>query len=306
MIYTLTFAPALDYQMFLKHIQIGRLNRVEQTSFHVGGKGINVSMVLHHLGNDSICLGFVSGFVGNEIIRLLNEQNICHEFIQTDNGCCRINVKLKAESETELNAFGPPVSRENMERLWQRLRQMKKGDMMIMSGNLPGNIPDSVYQSITEELKKHGVKTIVDASGAALQKAVASGVYLVKPNLAELENLTGKKLEKLTDISAEAQRLRQAGAEYVLVSLGGKGAMLISAKGVWHCQVPRGKLIDSTGAGDSMVAAFAACSCRAMEDEERLRYAVACGSATAYSFELATAENVEALLSLTPPACRLG
>lgn len=303
MIYTVTFSPALDYAMWFENIEIGGLNRAARTVCRPGGKGINVSMVLSRLGIPSVCLGFAAGFVGREIIRSIEQAGLQQEFILLREGCSRINVKVKARTETELNASGPAIPPEALDRLGQRVSGLKEGDLLVLSGNPPVSVSETVYADLAAFAARQKVRTVVDASGTFLTNALRWKPYLIKPNLSELEGLEGRKLISREEMTDAAKKLQKKGAEHVLVSMGAQGAILVSPKGVYNCGVPQGRLIDSTGAGDSMVAAFLAKKMAGCRDADCLRYAVACGSASAYSYDLATAESLAQMYMRTPDAC---
>lgn len=286
--------------MWFDRIERGGLNRAQRTVCRPGGKGINVSRVLWNLGVPSICLGFVAGFVGREIIRALEETSLSQEFIFLKEGCSRINVKVKAQAETELNASGPAIDPEAMEQLRKRIAELRKGDLLVLSGNPPAGTCTAVYAELMRIAAENQVRTVVDASGDFLKNTLEQKPYLIKPNRAELEELEGKRLSGISETAGAARRLLEYGAEHVLVSLGGQGAVLVSEEETWICSVPPGKLVDSTGAGDSMTAAFLTKKLKGCSDAESLRYAVACGSASAYSRELANVANTRQLYEQTP------
>lgn len=300
MIDTVTFAPALDYALWLDRVQPGATNRAARTRLSVGGKGVNVSILLTRLGVPNRCLGFAAGFVGHEIIRLLRTQGVQEEMILLDEGTSRINVKLKTEEETEINANGPAIPPDSLEILLERLKRLTAEDTLVLSGKPPAECGDDLYRRIMESLATAGTRVAVDASGSLLMQVLPLKPWLVKPNRDELEELAGRSLSNVQEILREALRLRELGAEHVLVSLGGQGALLACREGNFLCGTPRGTLCNSTGAGDSMVAGFLAASQRGMTPDEALRFAVATGSASAFSLDLATAEEVENLLPTVP------
>ena len=291
MIYTVTLSPALDYLVWLDHFETGELNRTKQTAFRAGGKGINVSVVLTRLGFQSICLGFTAGFVGNELIRMLDEEGIRHDFIQVKNGCTRINVKIKSDTESEINADGPRISEQELNKLKNQAAGLQKGDVLILSGNPPKSMPPDIYSLLIDSVSDHDVRIVVDTSGKNLLSALEKRPYLIKPNKADLEEVIGSKMDS---------------TDHVLVSLGPDGALLAADDGhVYSCAVPAGKLIDSTGAGDSMVAGFMAKDAVHAGRDECLRFAVACGCASAYSYELLETEEANRLYEKTPDAVSL-
>lgn len=301
MIYTVTLSPALDYLIWLDQFESGELNRTEQVAFRAGGKGINVSTVLSRLGVESICLGFTAGFVGNELIRLLDTENIRHNFIQLKEGCSRINVKLKADKESEINASGPVISNTELKELEKQAQKLEFGDFLVLSGNPPKNIPFNIYSILMDSVSKKNIRIIVDSSGDHLVSALSRHPFLIKPNKAELEEIFSTKLDSIDQIVNAALKLKEKGAANVLVSLGGDGAMLAADNGqIFTCAVPEGTLIDSTGAGDSMVAGFIAKEIENCQRDECLRFAVACGCASAYSSDLLNSENLKRIFEKTP------
>ena len=301
MIYTVTLSPALDYMMWLDHFEEGGLNRALNTSFRAGGKGINVSVVLSRLGISSVCLGFTAGFVGQELIRLLTLEGIDHDFITAAQGCSRINVKVKSGTETEINADGPVLSEDELNSLLEKARKLKSGDVLILSGKPPKGIPDDIYSDLLTVVSGKDVKTVVDASGDDLLRALDKNPYRIKPNKAELEEICRTKLGSLYDIAAAARELQQKGARSVLVSLGADGALLASGDGkVFACSIPEGELVNSTGAGDSMVAGFIARDLTGGTKEDCLRFAVACGSASSYSYGLLEQDGLKEVLDRMP------
>lgn len=305
MIYTVTFSPALDYAMWFEGLEPGGLNRAKRTGCRAGGKGINVSLVLHRLGVPSVCLGFTAGFVGTEIVRQVEAEGLCQDFIWLEEGCSRINVKIKSPVETELNASGPAEPDEAMAALIWRIEGLKEGDVLVLSGNPPAGVLETVYADLMGSILAAGIRTVVDASGSFLKYVLPMKPFLVKPNRAELEELEGKRLESQEEVVKAAGKLREAGAVNVLVSLGAEGAVLISGEGIFACGIPEGTVVDSTGAGDSMVAAFLVKAQEGCGAADCLRYAVACGSASAYSYDLATVRELQEIYARTPEACRI-
>lgn len=303
MIYTVTLSPALDYLIWLDRFEAGGLNRTDRTAFRAGGKGINVSVVLRRLGFESVCLGFTAGFVGTELVRLLDEEGIRHDFIHAEAGCTRINVKIKADEESEINAYGPQISEAEFMRLNQQAAGLVPGDLLILSGNPPKNMPPDIYSVLIEAVSGNNVRVVVDTSGQNLLSVLDKRPYLIKPNRAELEEVSGRKLESMSRAAAAAMELREAGAQNVLVSLGADGALLAADDGqIYTCGVPVGTLRDSTGAGDSMVAGFVAADLSGADRRECLRYAVGCGCASAYSFDLLDRKDLDGLLKkMTSP-----
>ena len=301
MIYTVTLSPALDYLIWLDHFDPGGLNRTNRTAFRPGGKGINVSVVLSRLGFQSICLGFTAGFVGKELIRLLDSEKIRHEFIQAGNGCTRVNVKIKADLESEINPSGPDITNSELDMLKTRVSHLEPDDILILSGNPPKNMPADIYSDLIDTVSGKDVRIIVDTSEKNLLAALKKHPYLIKPNKAELEEILEINLNSISQIASAALKLQDMGAENVLVSLGADGALLAADSGeIYTCAVPAGKLKDSTGAGDSMVAGFIAKDIAHAEKADCLRFAVGCGCASAYSSELLQKEELEMVYAKTP------
>ena len=300
MIDTVTFAPALDYALWLPHIQPGATNRAEQTRLTVGGKGVNVSILLTRLGVPTRCLGFAAGFVGQEIVRRLDRDGICQELLMLPEGVSRINVKLKSDTETEINANGPAISPEAMERLMKQLSRLGSEDTLVLSGKPPAECGDDLYRRIMERLAPAGVRVVVDAAGDLLRNVLPMKPWLIKPNRDELEKLAGRPLPTQRELIQEGQALRRMGAQQVLISLGGDGAILVCGDGVFTCGTPQGTLRNSTGAGDSMVAGFLAARQQGLSPAQSLRFAVAAGSASAFAWDLATAGEIADLLPSVP------
>ena len=301
MIYTVTLSPALDYLIWLDQFQPGELNRANRTAFRAGGKGINVAVVLNRLGYPAICLGYTAGFVGDELTRLLDAGNIPHDFIRVANGCTRINVKIKADTESEINPYGPEISEAELEKLKTQAGSLNSGDILILSGNPPKNMPSNIYSDLMDAVKEKDVRIVVDTSGKNLLAALEKRPYLVKPNKTELEEIFETKMNSAGQIASFAQKLQKMGAHNVLVSLGAAGALLSADDGqIYTCNVPRGDLKDSTGAGDSMVAGFIAKDLSGAARDECLRYAVACGCASAYSDELLMPDELKLVYADTP------
>lgn len=295
MIYTVTFNPALDYIMYMDGLSVGEVNRALAAKILCGGKGINVSWVLHNLGIKSVALGFVAGFTGREIERILAEHGCQTDFVWLGHGMSRINVKLVTGEESDLNAPGPQIGPADMEAFFKRVDSIAEGDTLVLAGSLPAGLPKNIYSEVLMRAAK--AKCVVDTTGNALRAALQYRPFLVKPNHHELGELFGRKLETEEEIAHCAEKLRQEGAQNVLVSMAGRGALLAAQDGrLYRSAAPKGTVRGSTGAGDSMVAGFLA----GYEEGKGLEYAfhmgVAAGSASAYSEELATREEIYALL----------
>lgn len=306
MIYTVTLAPALDYGMWLDAVCPGGVNRARQTRLRVGGKGVNVSVVLRGLDMPSVCLGFVAGFTGREILRQIRSEGLREQMIELEEGNSRINVKLKSETETEINAEGPAIHDAAMQALLSQIAKLGPGDVLVLSGSVPAGMDETLYARLTHMAKAAGAEAAVDATGGQLLNALAEGPLLVKPNLHELEQAAGTSIRTQEELCAQALELRRRGARNVLVSLGAEGALLACGTGLYICKAPGGTVVDTTGAGDSMVAAYLYACSRRLPDADCLRLCVAAGSASAFSHGLAAREAVFSLLAQTPSSVRIG
>jgi len=299
MIYTVTFNPSLDYIVRLDSFTAGEINRVNYEQVLGGGKGINVSIVLKNLGHDSTALGFVAGFTGEEIKRQLKEFGVTSDFVQLEQGFSRINVKAKAEKETEINGQGPDISEAKQAELFAQLDKLVSGDTLVLAGSIPKTLPDDIYQRIMARLDGKGIRIVVDAEKKLLLNVLQYHPFLIKPNNHELGDMFGVKLTTDEEIITYAKKLQEKGAQNVLISMAGDGAILLTAEGKsFKCPAPKGKLINSVGAGDSMVAGFITGFMESDGDfEKAFHMGVATGSASAFSENLATRPEVEALLT---------
>lgn len=296
MIYTITLNPSLDYIVHISQLQQGETNRSSNEEIYPGGKGFNVALMLHKLGIESTAIGFVAGFTGHEIERLLKKREVKTELYRLDSGNSRINVKIKAESETEINGTGATITEEKLDLLMEKVSLMEKDDVLVLAGSIPPSLDEGVYHKIITLAKQKAVMVVVDATGALLKNTLADHPFLIKPNLAELEMLCDCKVQSLDDLLACVARLQQLGALNVLVSLGKKGAILVdSSNQAYYCQAGQGQLKNSVGSGDSMVAGFIAGYMKTQNLQEALRLGSACGSATAFSEDIGDFEQVEAI-----------
>lgn len=295
MIYTLTFNPAVDLVLRCDKLNIGTINRVQNEFVCFGGKGINVSQMLAQLGVRSRALGFVAGFTGAAIEQGLRNKGIETDFVQLDSGFSRINVKLKAENETEINGRGPDIEEHKLEELFERLDRLCAEDTLVLAGSVPDSLPNDIYEQILARLDGKGVRAVVDASGKLLLNVLKYRPWLIKPNKEELLELFGEQPQDTEQISRLAQRLREMGAQNVLVSMAGDGALLLDSEGrQYTCGVCKGTVLNSVGAGDSMVAGFIAGAERGFE--HALKLGTACGGATAFSSGIAEKELIFELL----------
>lgn len=305
MIYTLTLSPALDYMMRFSEIRAGRINRSSDVRFRAGGKGINVSLVLKRLNVASCCLGFVAGFTGAEILRLIRREGLNERLLTLPEGNSRINVKIKSREETDYNASGPAIPAPLIEELKEQIRCLQAGDMLIMSGNPPAGTDAGLYCELAGIAQANGAVVVADVSGRCLEEIVSIRPALIKPNQFELSELAGRTLNTIEEIAAFAGKLCCCGPRNVLVSLGANGAVLASADGALYCAAPQLEIVNTTGAGDSMVAGYVKMCCGRCPDEEMLRFAVACGSASAASEHLLSEAVLAGILPRVPQPIRI-
>ena len=293
MIYTVTFNPSLDYIVGTEGFQLGNTNRTVSELMLPGGKGINVSTVLKNLGIESTALGFTAGFTGEEIRRRVDGLGLRSEFIDVGNGFSRINVKMKEFDGTEINGQGPVIGEDAVRRLMERLDSLEEGDTLVLAGSIPASMPDSIYSDILARLEGKGVVSIVDATKDLLLNVLKYRPFLIKPNHHELGEIFGVDLERREDVVPYAEKLQEQGAQNVLVSMGGKGAVLLDADGSVHMlPVPKGTLVNAVGSGDSMVAGFLAGWTEKKDYEHAFRMGISAGSASAFSELLATKEEI--------------
>lgn len=299
MIYTVTLNPAIDYVVRLAApMQAGAVNRAAGEDYVLGGKGINVSGVLAELGCPSVALGFVAGQTGVWLEAGLRAQGLQTDFIHLAQGMTRINVKVKDGQETELNGIGPVIPDEAMQALQQKLAALQPQDVLVLAGSVPASLPGDTYEVLLSGLRNKQVRTVVDASGALLAKVLPLTPFLIKPNREELAELVGRVLPDEEAVAQAARELQQQGARNVLVSMAGDGALLLDETGALHrSAAPQGKVVNSVGAGDSMLAGFVAGFLQTGSYQEALRLGTACGSATAFSLGLARKAQIDALLA---------
>ena len=298
MIYTVTFNPSIDYIIRLEKLTTGAINRVYYENVLGGGKGINVSIVLGNLGHKSTAMGFLAGFTGEEIKKQLRDFNADEDFVQLDEGFSRINVKVKADVETEINGQGPKISEAKRDELFKKLEKLSEGDTLVLSGSIPNTLPDDMYEQVLEKLQGKKIRIVVDAEKGLLRKVLKFHPWLIKPNNYELGDMFGVKLKTDEEIIKHAKKLQEEGAQNVLISMAGDGAILLTAEGKhYKSPAPKGKLVNSVGAGDSMVAGFLTGYIENNGDYEKaFHMGLATGSASAFSENLATRPEVEALL----------
>ncbi|MBQ4166585.1 MAG: 1-phosphofructokinase [Clostridia bacterium] len=298
MIYTVTLNPSIDYVVHIDKLISGVTNRTSSEEYYFGGKGINVSHVLAELDLDNTALGFVAGFTGEAIEKGTSHPRIKTDFIHLKEGVSRINVKIKSDEETEINGQGPHIDDEALEAFMKKTDGISDGDTLILSGSIPKTMPDDVYERILERLKDRNVRIVVDATKKLLVNALKYRPFLIKPNRQEISELFGVKVEDEETTLFYARRLQEMGAKNVLVSLGGDGAMLLDETGRVHkAAAAKGRVLNTVGSGDSMVAGFVA-GCMLKNDYAyALRLGTACGGATAFLPGLATREKIDELMA---------
>lgn len=297
MIYTVTFNPSIDYIVSMENFSLGKTNRTTEEKMFPGGKGINVSTVLTNLGISNVALGFIAGFTGEEIKRLSIKRGILCNFIKLSEGNNRINVKLKNFDGTEINGNGPVISNHELQKLLEQLRHLKNGDTLVLAGSIPASLPPRIYQMIMEDLKDKNINIVVDATKELLTNVLSYRPFLIKPNKHELEEIFDMKITSKEEAIRYARHLQRQGARNVMVSLSEAGAILVSEEGEsFEADVPPGNLINAVGAGDSMIAGFLAGWENTHDYKHAFQMAVACGSASAYSEEFATKDEVKTLL----------
>lgn len=300
MVYTVTFNPSLDYIIEVKNLEMGATNRTSFEQMLPGGKGINVSFVLKNLEIDSTAIGFLAGFVGEEIEKKVEAEGIKAEFLKLEEGVSRINVKIRNMNGMEINGMGPDISVEKVDELMARIDTLQNGDILVLAGSIPKSMPDSIYKDIMARLEGKGIMIVVDATKDLLLNVLEYKPFLIKPNNHELGEIFGVTLKTREEVVPYAKQLQEKGARNVLVSMAGEGAVLIDETGTVHMsEAPEGKVINAVGAGDSMVAGFLAGWILKRDYEHAFRMGLATGSASAFSEKLATKDEVEAVYHTT-------
>lgn len=301
MIYTVTFNPSLDYVIQVDKLVPGKINRTTHEAVYPGGKGNNVSVILSNLGHSSKALGFTAGFTGEALENMLKEFGCDTAFIRLPEGSTRINVKINAGEETEINGQGPVITEEAQSALFEQLDALKEEDILVLAGSIPNTLPSDIYERILEHLQGRGIHFVVDATKDLLLKVLKYHPFLIKPNNHELGEMFGVTLKTRDEIVAYAKKLQEMGAENVLVSMAGDGAILLTEEGViYEAKPPKGKVLNSVGAGDSMVAGFLTGYLNTGDYEKAFRLGVVTGSATAFQYWLAAKEDIVALMEDKP------
>lgn len=297
MIYTVTLNPSLDYMAEVSNFQMRKTNRTIREELKAGGKGINVSLLLKNLERESLALGFVGGFTGEEILRQIDEQGIPNRFVKVAGGNSRINIKLVKEEGTEINGQGPMISAEEEAILLEQFKQVEAGDIVIMSGSIPPSLPWDWYLKVMKILQKKDVLVVLDTVGEGLLNAAEYAPFLIKPNHHELSQLFGVSLTKRQEVVPYGKKLQKMGFRNVLISMAGEGAVLLTEdRQVFSAEAPQGILQNSVGAGDAMVAGFVTGWLEKKDYEWAFQLAVASGSASAFSREFATKQEIAEVL----------
>ncbi|KKI93822.1 phosphofructokinase [Bacillus sp. SA1-12] len=295
MIYTVTLNPSVDYIVEVDQFEIGSLNRTVADTKFPGGKGINVSRVMQRLGVETKALGFIGGFTGKFVEDFLIAENIQTNFVKVS-GDSRINIKLKTEVETEINGLGPSITDEQLAEFLAVFQKMTEEDIVVLAGSIPGTLPASIYKEIIALCKEKQIKVVADVSGEALKEVISEKPYLIKPNHHELGELFQTDIRTVEDALKYGKKLVEQGVKHVIVSMAEKGALLITERTSLTANVPKGKVLNSVGAGDSVVGGFLSALQKNYPMEEAFKLGVTAGSATAFSMELCTKEKIEELL----------
>ncbi|MGX7031347.1 1-phosphofructokinase [Vagococcus zengguangii] len=295
MIYTVTLNPSIDYVFKVERFEEGCLNHIFDEEALPGGKGLNVSRIMKELGTTSTNLGFLGGFTGSFIEDKLEEYQIAHDFVRIAHST-RINLKMKSATETELNGMGPTITSQERQQFMENINKIEAGDVVILSGSIPHSLSENFYEDIVSIVEAKGASFVVDTSGEKLWKLLAKKPLLVKPNRDELALLFNRKINSLTEIIECGQALLTKGAQHVIVSLGGEGSVYIGQTGIYKARPIKGQLVNSVGAGDSMVAGFIDTLIKTQNPLDAYRVAVACGTSTAFTQDLANLSQINEVL----------
>ncbi len=294
MVYTVTFNPSLDYVINVKNLSEEDINRAESEELYYGGKGINVSVILSRLKIPTTALGFAGGFTGKKLCEMLTADGISNDFVFLDKGDTRINVMIKQGGDLDINAAGPHIPQEKLTKLYEKLKNLKNGDWLVLAGSIPNSLSDDIYGNILSFVSDKSIFTAVDATGSLLLNTLKHKPFIIKPNHHELGKIFGKKLTETDEIIVYAKKLQNMGAKNVLVSCGEDGAVLVNENGkIYIADAVKGTLLSSVGCGDSMVAGFIAGYIKNEDYSEALKLSVASSAATAFSKSLATAEEIK-------------
>lgn len=299
MIYTVTLNPSIDHVVSMNNLQEGLVNKVNVENFYAGGKGINVSKILNEHEIENIALGFISGFTGEFIKNNLEQCGIKNDFINVLNGNSRINMKIKTnKNETEINGLGPSISKSNIEELFSKLEKLSSSDILVLAGSIPPSLPDDFYEEIMKRLSNKNIKIIVDARNNLLLNVLKYRPFLIKPNHHEISEIFNLEIKTTDELIFYGTKLKEMGAQNVLISMGGDGAILLTESNeIYKSNIPKGTLKNSVGSGDSMVGGFIAGYLKTNDYKEALKLGAASGSATAYSDDLAKISFINELSS---------
>lgn len=297
MVYTVTFNPAMDYVMQVNNMNEKDINRSEKEKMFYGGKGINVSSVLTQLDIENTATGFLAGFTGSELERMLEADNINTDFVHLKTGFTRINVKIKSEKELDINAHGPDISEQDIDELLNKLKKIKPGDYLVLAGSVPPSLSDDIYEKILEHFTDKDINVVVDTTGNLLKNILKYKPFLIKPNHHELGEIFSVDINSTQDVIRHAKKLQEMGAKNVLVSRAKDGATLIDENGnVISVTNAPGKIVSSVGCGDSMVAGFIAGYIESESYEKALRLGAVCANATAFSSSIAKKKEIDKML----------
>ncbi|MDE6376483.1 MAG: 1-phosphofructokinase [Ligilactobacillus sp.] len=297
MIYTVTVNPSIDYIVQLNELTLGEVNRMDYDNKLPGGKGINVSRILKELGLDNTAWGFLGGFTGEFVKEALEKTGLKTNFtlIKADT---RINVKIKAQAETEINGRGPELTKEEIAAFTAQFDKLTADDVVIFAGSLVPSLSDDFYFDLIKVIRQKGAQFVIDTTGESLLKTLPENPLVVKPNNHELAELFGVKLNSIDDIVKYGKKLLEMGAQHVLISMAGDGGLMITKDKVYRSYAPKGTVINSVGAGDSMIGGFTGTYAKTKDPLEAFRYGLACGSATAFSEDLADAKKINEILPM--------
>ena len=291
MIYTVTLNPSIDFIVRLDELTLGSVNRMTSDDKYAGVKGINVSRVLKRLAIDNTATGFIGGFTGRFVTEGLDAEGITTDFVEVDQDT-RINVKIKAQSETEINGAGPVITDKQLAELEAILSKLTRDDIVVFAGSAPANLGNQVYKKLIPLVKETGAEVVCDFEGQTLLDALDYQPVLVKPNNHELADIFEVELSNLADIEKYARKLLAKGAQNVIISMAGDGALLVTKEAAYFAKPIKGSVKNSVGAGDSMVAGFTGQYAKTHDAVEAFKWGVACGTATTFSDDLATAEYI--------------